>query len=119
MYIAGYITKNDNQPCECETHFYYEKYGKYINLTDCGKLEVTSDHTCQWLFFCFILFHSIKEKVCYKSSSNIFMHISDLHFFLYGEKVCFYFCKYSFKTFCKHGSPRSEKEPALGVLKLS
>ena len=28
VYIAGYITRNDNQPSECETHFYYEKYGK-------------------------------------------------------------------------------------------
>ena len=28
VYIAGYITRNDNQFSECETHFYYEKYGK-------------------------------------------------------------------------------------------
>ena len=51
VYIAGYITRNHNQPSECETHFYYEKYGKYPNLTDHGKLKVPSDHTCQWLFF--------------------------------------------------------------------
>ena len=31
VYIAKYISKNDNQPSECETHFYYEKYGKYTN----------------------------------------------------------------------------------------
>ena len=24
VYIAGYITRNGNQPSECETHFYYE-----------------------------------------------------------------------------------------------
>ena len=51
VYVAGYITRNDNQPSECETHFHYEKYGKYTNLTDRGKLKVPSDHTCQWLFF--------------------------------------------------------------------
>ena len=34
VYIAGYITRNDNLPSECETHFYYEKY---TNLTDRGK----------------------------------------------------------------------------------
>ena len=51
VYIAGYITRNDNQPSECETHFYYEKYGKYTNLTDRGKLKAPSDHTCQWSFF--------------------------------------------------------------------
>ena len=26
VYIAGYITRNNNQPSECETHFYHEKY---------------------------------------------------------------------------------------------
>ena len=85
LYIAGYITKNDNQPSECETHF-YEKYGKYTNLTDCGKLKVPSYHTCQWLFFCFILFHTIKEKVCHKSLSNIFMLISEFNFFNMEKK---------------------------------
>ena len=62
VYIAEYITRNDNQTNECETHFYYEKYGKYTNLTDRRKLKVPSDHTCQWLFFCFILYHTVKEK---------------------------------------------------------
>ena len=73
VYIAKYITRNDNQPSECEIHFYYEKYGKYTNLTDHGKLKVLFDHTCQWLFFCFILFHTIKEKFYYKSLSNFYM----------------------------------------------
>ena len=49
--IVGYITRNDNRSSECETHFYYEKYGKYTNLTDHGKLKVPSNHTCSWLFF--------------------------------------------------------------------
>ena len=62
VYIAGYITRNDNQPSKCETHFYYEKYGKYTNLTDRGKLKVPSDHTSQWLFFCFLLFPYNKGK---------------------------------------------------------
>ena len=48
---TGYITRNDNQASECETHFYYEKYGKYTNSTDHGKLKVSSDNTCEWLFF--------------------------------------------------------------------
>ena len=97
VYIAGYITRNGNQPSECETHFYYEKYEKYSNLTDHGKIP--SDHTCQWLFFWFILFNTIKEKVCYKSLSNIFMLISEFHFFQYGQKACNYFRKYSFENF--------------------
>ena len=41
VYITGYITKNNNQHSKCETHF-YEKYGKYTNLTDRGKLKDTA-----------------------------------------------------------------------------
>ena len=119
MYIAGGITRNDNQPSECETHFYYEKYGKYTNLTDRGKLKVPSDHTCQWLFFCFILFHTIKEKVCYKSLSKIFMLISEFHFFSMEKKHASIFANIILKNLCKHDTARSEKEPALKVLKLS
>ena len=43
--IVGYITRNDNQSNECETPFSYEKYGKYTNLTDRGKVNVPSDQT--------------------------------------------------------------------------
>ena len=34
VYIAGYITRNDNQSKEYEIHFYYEKYRKFTNLID-------------------------------------------------------------------------------------
>ena len=43
MYIAGYITINDNQPSEYGTHYYYDKYRKYINSIDCEKLKVLSE----------------------------------------------------------------------------
>ena len=62
VYIAGYITRNDSQPCEYETYFYYEKYGKYTNSIEHGKLNVPSDQTCQWFFFLFRLFPYNKEK---------------------------------------------------------
>ena len=39
VYIAGYITRNDNQPSEYKSHFYDEKYGKYTNLTDRRKTK--------------------------------------------------------------------------------
>ena len=119
VYIVGYITRNDNQPSECETYVYYEKYGKYTNLTDRGKLKVPSDHTCRWLFFCFILFHTIKEKFCYKSLSNVFKLISEFHFFNMEKKYASIFANIVLKNFCKYGTPRSEKEPVLKVLKLS
>ena len=37
IYIARYITRNYKQPCEC--YFYYEKYGKYTNSMEFGKLK--------------------------------------------------------------------------------
>ena len=119
VYIARYITKKDNQPSECETHFYYEKYGKYTNLTEHGKLKVPSDHTWQWSYFYFILFHTIKEKVCHKPLSNIFMLLSEFHFFNIEKKHTSIFANIVLKNFYKHGTSRSEKEPALKVLKLS
>ena len=63
VYIAGYITRNDNQPSECEIHFYYEKYEKYTNLTECGKLKVLLTPLANGYFFCFILFHTIKFAI--------------------------------------------------------
>ena len=71
------------------------------------------------VIFCFILFHTIKEKVCYKSISNIFMLISVFHFFNMEKKHASIFTDIVLKNFCKHGTPRSEKEPVLKVLKLS
>ena len=117
VYIAGYITRNDNQPSECENHFYYEKYGKYTKLTDRGKLKVPFDHTCQRLFVWFILFHTIKEKVCDKSLSNIFFFFFCLFlsfiFFQHGEKACFYFCKYSFENFLQTWHTQIRKKNQL------
>ena len=47
VYIAVQMTRNYNQPSEYETHFYYEKYGKYTDSIDRGKLKVSSNYTCQ------------------------------------------------------------------------
>ena len=113
VYVAGYITRNDNQPSECETHFYYEKYGKYINLTDHGKLKIPSYHTSQWLFFCFILFHTIKEKVCYKSLSNIFILISEFHFFNMEKKYASIFANIVLKKIFANMTYSDQKKNQL------
>ena len=46
--------------------------------------------------FGFILFHKIKERVCNKTLSKIFMLFSEFYFFQYG-KYAYTFCKYSFE----------------------
>ena len=71
------------------------------------------------VIFCFILFPTIKEKVCYKSLSNIFMLISEFHFFNMERNYASIFANIVLKNFCKHGTPRSEKEPSVKVLKLT
>ena len=51
VYIAGYVTRNDNAISEGEllshTFLYYEKYGHYTKSLDRGGLKVPTDETCQ------------------------------------------------------------------------
>lgn len=112
VYIAGYITKKDNETSEFDTYF-YEKYGDYRKSLERGKLKIPSDHTCQWLFFCFILFHTLKENVCHISLSNILILIPDFHFFRMERKHVHIFANIVLKNFCRYNTPRSDKEPAL------
>ena len=90
LYIAGYVVRNnyDEEKLLEHTAFYYEKFGKYIKSLDRGGLKIPSDTTCQWVFFSFILFHTVKEKVCRKSLSRIFMLVSEFYFFDMAQKHC-------------------------------
>ena len=81
VYIAGYITRNDYQPSECEANFYYEKYGKYTNSTDRRKLKVSSDHTCRCLFFLFLFFFLL----CFFFFFVFFLSFFFLHPFPYNK----------------------------------
>ena len=120
VYIAEYITRKDNQPRKCETHFYYKKYGKYTNFTERGKVKLPSHHICLWLlFFCFILVHTIKEKICYEPLINIFMLFTEFHFFNMEKKYASIFPSIILKFFCEHGTSRPEKVSARNILKLS
>ena len=47
------------------------------------------------------------------------MLISEFHFFSMEKNDTSIFANVVLKNFCKHGTPRSEKEPALKVLKFS
>ena len=47
------------------------------------------------------------------------MLIPEFHFFNMEKKHATIFAIIVLKIFCKHGTPRSEKEPALKVFKLS
>ena len=63
VYIARYITRKNKDYSKSDSYFYFEKYGDHTTELNRGGLRIPTDHTCQWLFFCFILFHTLKENV--------------------------------------------------------
>ena len=48
---------------------------------DRGGLNVPSDCACQWTFFCFIMFNTVKDKVCRRSLCNMFMSVAEFYSF--------------------------------------
>ena len=75
LYIAGYITRNDEKDNEDDTTIYYQKYGRLMK--NCGGLNIPTDSLCQWSIFCCIMFTFVKDVTCRRSLSNIFILISD------------------------------------------
>ena len=123
VYIAGYITRKDpelseNQLLE-QTTSYYQKYGKFIDSLDRGGLNIPCDCCCQWTIFYFILFNTIKEKVCKKSLSNIFMLSSEFYSLIMQRRHGLILSNILLNNHCINKTPRSEKNPAVKVLKLS
>ena len=98
---------------------YYEKFGDYLNSIDRSGLKIPPDNVCQWVFFCFILFHYIKDKVCRRSLSDIFLLVSEFYFFKINHPHCNTLANIFLNNYCAQITPRSNKEPALKVLKLS
>ena len=89
VYIAGYVTRKDPELNETDllsqTTFYHQKFRDYLDSLDRGSLNIPSDCSRQWTFFCYIMFNSVKQKVCRKSLCNIFVFISDFHSFGNGK----------------------------------
>ena len=64
-----------------------------------NEIKMAIVYIWSMVIFCFILFHTIKEKVCYKSLSNIFMLISEFHFFNTEKKYASIFANIVLKNF--------------------
>ena len=77
IHIAGYVKRNDKELTDYElldqTTFYCQKYGQFSKFLDRGVLKIPTDNLCQWIFFCFVIFQVVKDHVCRKSLSSIFM----------------------------------------------
>ena len=123
LYIAGYVTRKDKELTGDEllgqTSFYYTKYGKFTDSLDRGGLNIPSDYASQWTFFCFIIFNSIKDKVCRKSLCNIFMLVAEFYSLNMVKRHGMVLANVFLKNYCVTVTPKSGKEPALKVLKLS
>ena len=122
-YIAGYVTRKDDELSEDEmlnvTTFYARKYGPYTDRLDRGQLNIPNDRACQWTFFSFILFNTLKDKVRRTSLSSILLKISDHHLFAMTLPNCRILSNIFIKNFCLASTPRTSKEACLKVLKLS
>ena len=123
VYIAGYVTRKDEEYSEEEildvTCFYASRYGTYLSGLDRGFLKIPDDKTCQWTFLSFIMFMSIKDKVCRNSLSRILLDISE--FFELDKKLhhARILANIFLKNLCRASTPRDSKESSLKVLKLS
>ena len=122
-HIAGYVTRHDEEEDETEllnvTTFYFKKYGSFTNSLDRGGLKVPTDSACQWTFFAYILFNAVKDQVCRKSLTNLFILISEMHTLNMTRKHAMILSNIFFKNHCVQSTPRSTKEPNQKVLKLS
>ena len=103
LYIAGYVTKDDN-PDEIalinDTSLYYKKYGDFIESLDRGGLKIPIDAAVQWTVFCFIMFNAVKLKTGRKLLCNIFVLISEMFAFNMTRKHGMVLSNVLFKNYC-------------------
>jgi hypothetical protein len=126
VYIAGYVAHKAGVNKE-DTTSYYEQYGSYLDRLNRGGLTKPGDELTQWVFFCYILFAYLdtKTNVCRNSLSRYFNLIHDFYFFgctcnnSFKAKMSSILSNIFLNNFSKLVTPRSGKEPAQKVLKLS
>ena len=123
VHIAGYDTRKDPQPSDVEmldvTTFYATKYGTFTNHLDRGQLNIPHDRACQWTSFCFVVFNSVKEKVCRNSMSKLCAVVSEHYDFKMTPAYARIISNIFIKNYCRERTPRTFKESKLKVLKLS
>ena len=122
VYIAGYVFRNltlkDDELSQTTT-FYYQKYGSFQADIDRGGLQVPTDMACQWACFCFVMFGNVKDLVCRRSLSDLFMTVSNTYDFHFTRRKAETLSNVFLNNHCKLTTPRSRKETSQKVLKLS
>ena len=60
VYIAGYVTRKENESADDEeSYVYFKKHGAYQEELDRGKLKKPTDKVVQWVAFCYAMFGTI------------------------------------------------------------
>ena len=60
VYISGNVVRHDPEDTE-DTFTIHFLYGAYLEDLNRGLLKIPSDSICQWLYFCYIIFHELVD----------------------------------------------------------
>ena len=91
----------------------------FTNHLDRRQVNIPHDRACQWTFFCFVVFNSVKEKVCRNSMSKLCAVVSEHYDFKMTPAHARIISNIFIKNYCRERTPRTFKESKLKVLKLS
>ena len=119
VYIAGYVGRKFEIPCNECTTFYYDKYGSYLDNLNRGGLHIPHDGVVQWSLFSFCVFNTFSKDICRKLVVKTFMYIAEKYDFCINERHCQILCNIFMKNMSLMNSPGSSTERQLKVLKLS
>ena len=117
VYVAGYVVRHHD--VGDNTYLIFAQFGSYLRDLNRGKLQIPGDSTCQWAFFCYIMFHEVVNFTCRSSLCKIFQLISDYFRVSVTPDQCFILSNIFFNNYCSLCSPRFNREPKQKVLKLS
>ena len=62
VYIAGYVIRKDER--DEDSTVLSEKYGDFVRSLNRGGLSLPGDSVCQWVIFCFMVFHKVASESC-------------------------------------------------------
>ena len=117
VYIAGYIIRKDER--EEDSTVFSEKYGDFVQSLNREGLSLLGDSVCQWVIFCYMVFHKVASESCRRSLSKLLLSISDSNSFNMIENHARVLSNIFFNNYCHLYSPRFSKETNQKIIKLS
>ena len=118
VYMGGYVESRFPKTNE-DTRYYYQRHGKYLDLLNRGKLTIPGDCTVQWIVYCYIFFATSNSEVCRSFLINQFLFISERFSLAMHTRHARTLSNIFLKNAVVLQTPRSSREAAVKVLKLS